>query len=181
MIIFSCSSLLFLTALAVKGNSSWPQPNQSLSSLTASSKCHNVHFNNYYSVPGKDDIKAQLSRIENRLEYIERKIDSLNIKNNTRGSSKVRLLSGLIVAALAASYSNDLFCFVRLSVKKVYRKQIIIPFWKCRINEMSASNCKHSTIPFNCLIRNQSFHPLSQKKNKKKTDGAGRFSDYLQI
>ncbi|XP_068759382.1 microfibril-associated glycoprotein 4-like [Montipora capricornis] len=119
MIIFSCSSLLFLTALAVKGNSSSPQPNQSLSSLTASSKCHNVHFNNYYSVPGKDDIKAQLSRIENRLEYIEGKINSLNVNNNTRESTKKNCaelyksgykISGVYTIDPDGSNAFDVYC-----------------------------------------------------------------------
>ncbi|KAJ7388266.1 hypothetical protein OS493_038873 [Desmophyllum pertusum] len=43
----------------------------------ASSKCHNVHINNYYSGPTNNDIKAHLLKIENQLADVQKKIDAM--------------------------------------------------------------------------------------------------------
>ena len=61
-----------------------PQPDKSPSGMTASTKCDNVHFNNYYSAPEKD-IKAQLNRIENRLTEMQKKMDILTGKKPNSG------------------------------------------------------------------------------------------------
>lgn len=45
--------------------------------VSASTKCHNVHFNNYYSGPANKDIKSHLLRIENQLTDIQNKIDAM--------------------------------------------------------------------------------------------------------
>ena len=44
---------------------------------STTSKCHNVHFNNYYSGPANKDIKVHLLKIENQLTDLEKKIDAL--------------------------------------------------------------------------------------------------------
>ena len=82
--------LLFQAACAVsvtKSNTSnqvTPQPNQTPSGTT---KCQNVHFNNYYSGPDKE-IKAQLLRIENQLVDVQKKIDSLTEKSGPKKSGR---------------------------------------------------------------------------------------------
>lgn len=50
---------------------------------STSSKCHNVHFNNYYSGPASKDIKAHLLKIENQLAKLEKKIDALTENKTT--------------------------------------------------------------------------------------------------
>ena len=50
---------------------------------STSSKCHNVHFNNYYSGPANKDIKAHLLKIENQLAELEKKIDALTGNKTT--------------------------------------------------------------------------------------------------
>ena len=50
---------------------------------STSSKCHNVHFNNYYSGPANKDIKAHLLKIENQLAELEKKIDALTENKTT--------------------------------------------------------------------------------------------------
>ena len=50
---------------------------------STSSKCHNVHFNNYYSGPANNDIKVHLLKIENQLADLEKKIDALTENKTT--------------------------------------------------------------------------------------------------
>ncbi|RMX37147.1 hypothetical protein pdam_00023681, partial [Pocillopora damicornis] len=55
---------------------------------STSSKCHNVHFNNYYSGPANKDIKAHLLKIENQLAELEKKIDALTGNKTTLPAMK---------------------------------------------------------------------------------------------
>ena len=80
--IFCCSLLLQAAhAASVTAN------NKSPSDVTASTKCHNVHFNNYqyYSEPNKE-IRAHFLKIENQLADVQRKIDALTALVNTSSS-----------------------------------------------------------------------------------------------
>lgn len=79
-----CCSLLFQAAHAasVTANNKTPA-----SGVTASTKCHNVHFNNYqyYSEPNKE-IRAHFLKIENQLVDVQRKIEALTALVNTSSS-----------------------------------------------------------------------------------------------
>ena len=57
---------------------------------SASTKCHNVHFNNYqyYSEPSKD-IRAHFLKIENQLVDVQKKIDALTALVLNTSSSTV--------------------------------------------------------------------------------------------
>ena len=51
---------------------------------STSSKCHNVHFKNYYSGPTNKKIKVHLLKIENQLAELEKKIDALTENKTTQ-------------------------------------------------------------------------------------------------
>lgn len=61
-----CGSLLFQTASSLANASNQVVSNKT-PDVSPSTKCHNVHFNNYYSGPPNKDIKAHLLKIENQL------------------------------------------------------------------------------------------------------------------
>ena len=46
--------------------------------VSPSTKCHNVHFNNYYSGPPNKDIKAHLIKIEHQLADVQKKIGAMS-------------------------------------------------------------------------------------------------------
>ena len=70
-----CSSI-FQTLSGVNSTSKQITSNKTPDTSTTS-KCHNVHFNNYYSGPANKDIKVHLLKIENQLADLEKKIDDL--------------------------------------------------------------------------------------------------------
>ena len=75
-----CCSLLFDPFQAASSVS-----NASNQITAASSKCHNVHFNNYYSGPANNDIKAHLLKIENQLADVQKKIDAMTGNKTSLG------------------------------------------------------------------------------------------------
>ena len=82
--LFYCS-LLFQTGSSVSNTSKQVTSNKT-PAISASSKCHNVHFNNYYSGPANKDIKGHLLKIENQLADVQKKIDALtDDKTNSSG------------------------------------------------------------------------------------------------
>lgn len=85
---------------------------------STSSKCHNVHFNNYYSGPASKDIKAHLLKIENQLAKLEKKIDALTenkttppvMKNCAELYKSGERVSGVYTVDPDGSGSFDVFC-----------------------------------------------------------------------
>lgn len=65
-----CGSLLFQPASSL-ANASKQVVSNKTPDVSPSTKCHNVHFNNYYSGPPNKDIKAHLLKIENQLADIQ--------------------------------------------------------------------------------------------------------------
>jgi len=70
--LFICS-LLFHPASSVTNASNQVASNKT-PVVSPSTKCHNVHFNNYYSGPPNKDIKAHLIKIENQLADAQKKL-----------------------------------------------------------------------------------------------------------
>lgn len=69
-----CCSLLFQAAHAA----SMTANNKSPSAVSASTKCHNVHVNNYqYYSESNKEIRAHFLKIENQLVDVQRKIEAL--------------------------------------------------------------------------------------------------------
>ena len=77
-----CCSSIFQTLSGVNSTSKQVTSNKTPDTST-SSKCHNVHFNNYYSGPANKDIKVHLLKIENQLADLEKKIDALTENKTT--------------------------------------------------------------------------------------------------
>ena len=73
---------MFQTLSGVNSTSKQVTSNKTPDTSTTS-KCHNIHFNNYYSGPANKDIKAHLLKIENRLVNLEKKIDALTENKTT--------------------------------------------------------------------------------------------------
>ena len=77
-----CCNSMFQTLSGVNSTSKQVTSNKTPDTST-SSKCHNVHFNNYYSGPANKDIKVHLLKIENQLVNLEKKIDALTENKTT--------------------------------------------------------------------------------------------------
>ena len=77
-----CCNSMFQTLSGVNSTSKQVTSNKTPGTSTTS-KCHNVHFNNYYSGPANKDIKAHLLKIENQLAELEKKIDALTGNKTT--------------------------------------------------------------------------------------------------
>ena len=77
-----CFSLIFQTLSGVNSKSKQVTSNKTPNTSTTS-KCHNVHFNNYYSGSASKDIKVHLLKIENQLADLEKKIDALTENKTT--------------------------------------------------------------------------------------------------
>ena len=77
-----CCNSMFQTLSGVNSTSKQVTSNKTPDTSTTS-KCHNVHFNNYYSGPVNKDIKAHLLKIENQLADLEKKIDALTENKTT--------------------------------------------------------------------------------------------------
>ncbi|PFX23161.1 Angiopoietin-related protein 7 [Stylophora pistillata] len=81
-------------------------------------KCHNVHFNNYYSGAASKDIKAHLLKIENQLAKLEKKIEALTenkttppvMKNCADLYKSGQRVSGVYTVDPDGSGSFDVFC-----------------------------------------------------------------------
>ncbi|KAL9956234.1 hypothetical protein ACROYT_G037682 [Oculina patagonica] len=93
MIFFNASFCLFFGSLLFQEVSSATNTSNAVVSnktpdVSASTICHNVHFNNYYSGPANKDIKAHLIRIENRLTDIQKKLDTMIGNKTTKAVTK---------------------------------------------------------------------------------------------
>ena len=73
---------MFQTLSGVNSTSKQVTSNKTPDTSTTS-KCHNVHFNNYYSGSASKDIKVHLLKIENQLADLEKKIDALTENKTT--------------------------------------------------------------------------------------------------
>ena len=86
-----CCSSIFQTLRGVNSTSKQVTSNKTPDTSTTS-KCHNVHFNNYYSGPVNKDIKAHLLKIENQPSDLEKKIDVLTGNKTTLPSKFLSIL-----------------------------------------------------------------------------------------
>ncbi|XP_066027551.1 angiopoietin-related protein 7-like isoform X2 [Pocillopora verrucosa] len=80
-------ALIFQTLSGVNSKSKQVTSNKTPNTSTTS-KCHNVHFNNYYSGSASKDIKVHLLKIENQLADLEKKIDALTENKTTLTAMK---------------------------------------------------------------------------------------------
>ncbi len=106
MIFLDASFCLFFGSLLFQAASSATNASNQVASnktpdVSASTKCHNVHFNNYYSGPPNKDMKAHLIRIEKKLTEVQKKLDTM-IGNKTTKAGKTRIHAN---SALLVNYS----------------------------------------------------------------------------
>ncbi|KAJ7390243.1 hypothetical protein OS493_026755 [Desmophyllum pertusum] len=93
-----CCSLLFDPFQAA---SSVSNASNQITAASSNYKCHNVHFNNYYSGPANNDIKAHLLKIENQLADVQKKIDAMT--GNKTASLELANIGNLQQYAISAS------------------------------------------------------------------------------
>ena len=113
--LFYCS-LLFQRGYSVSSTSEQVTSHKTFD-ISTSSKCHNVHFNNYYSEPANKDIKTHLLKIENQLADVQKKIHALTDDS----SGELLILGKMFVINFA-----ELSCLISISVK-VGRASPVLP------------------------------------------------------
>ena len=105
--LLGCSSI-FQSLSGVNSTSKQVTSNKTPDTSTTS-KCHNVHFNNYYSGPANKDIKVHLLKIENQLTDLEKKIDALT-------GNKTALPSEFFLNFVYTSYNSSMLKYIMLTI-----------------------------------------------------------------